>query len=733
MGSPLMTRPDGLISTLVLLTIFASAVAADDPQIPAELHFANDIVPVFSRYGCNSSGCHGKAEGQNGFRLSVFGFDPGADYVAVTQESRGRRISPTVPEQSLLLKKVSGGSPHGGGVRIRRGSFEYRLLHQWIASGAPSGRPDAPHVSRVRVEPTERVLSFRATQQLKVIAEYSDGREMDVTRHARFQSNRESIAEVDERGFVTVKETAGDVAIMAAYLESIAMFSALVPRESATVVNGGFDVPAVSEIDKCVDTKLKKLNISASPICDDATFLRRVSLDIIGRLPTPKEARSFLAETSNGKRADLVDSLLKRPEYADYWALKWSDWLRVDRQILGHQAAYSYYKWIRDSFASNKPMDQFARELVLADGPVADHPAGYFYKVAKDPGEAAAMLSQSLLGVRIDCAKCHHHPFDRWSQDDYYGMQAFFTPIGFKGTPRGESLIALRNDPTTHPRTGALIYAHPLGTPMPSSNPSGDRRLALADWLTAPANPWFARNVANRVWAHFLGRGLVEPVDDVRSTNPPTNPELLDVLANELINHKFDAQHLIRTIAGSRTYQASADVNDTNARDEQNYSRALFRRLEAEVLLDAICDATGVPEKFDGVAMGSRAVQLWDSQVSHYFLTTTGRPSRTTVCECERVTTPTVSQVLHSLNSPNLEDKLSHESGRLALLDRVYPRDAAAVVDELYLAFFSRMPTTSERDAAIKHLTAAGPDDRRTAIEDLGWSLMNSLEFVFNH
>lgn len=722
------------MSRLIVLFFAVWSIApvrGEDQVASSDPHFANDIVPILSRFGCNSSGCHGKAEGQNGFRLSVFGFDPDADYASLTQESRGRRVVPAIPEQSLLLKKISGGSPHGGGIRIPRGSFEYGLLRDWIAKGALPGRTDAPRVTGIRIEPAERIMTFRETQQLRVIAAYSDGHEVDVTRHARFQSNREGVADVDEHGLVSVKETAGDVAVMAAYLETIGMFRALVPRTSGD--DGGFDSQPASQIDRLVDAKLKKLHIVASPLCDDATYLRRVFLDVIGRLPTSGEARAFLADGTTDKRSRLVDSLFTRPEFADYWALKWSDWLRVDRQILGHQGAYAYYKWIRDSFASNKRLDQFARELIVADGPLADHPAGYFYKVAKDPGDAAAMLSQALLGIRIDCAKCHHHPFDRWSQDDYFGMQAFFTPIGFKGTPRGEMLLAVRNDSTNHPRTGAEIFAHPLGTPMPAANPTGDRRTVLADWLTAPSNPAFSRNVANRTWAHFLGRGLIEPVDDVRSTNPPTNPELLDSLAQQFSGSGFDFQQLIRAIVHSRTYQTSSSVNETNERDEQNYSRSLLRRLDAEVLLDAICDATGIPEKFDGVPAGSRAVQLWDSQVSHYFLTTTGRPSRTTVCECERVASPSVAQVLHGLNSPTLEAKLSHDAGRLATLDRSLPESNDAIVEEVYLVFLGRMPSTTEREAALKHISSSGTTNRRKAVEDVGWSLMNSLEFMFNH
>ena len=730
---------------LLMFAAMANAVAAADA--PRGLHFANDIVPVLSRFGCNASGCHGKAEGQNGFKLSVFGFDPAADYIALTQESRGRRVLPAIPEQSLLLLKVSGGSPHGGGVRILRGTDEYRLLREWIALGMPVGREDAPRVTALRIEPTEKVLAVRSMQPLKVTAIYSDGFEVDVTRHSRFQTNREAIATVDESGVVTTQDVAGDVAIMAAYSEATAVFTALVPRtvaadegkppnplpttEAAVPRPGRGDMK--NDIDRLVDAKLQKLNITASPVCDDATYLRRVTLDLIGKLPTADEARAFASDSQPDKRSRWVESLLQRPEFADYWALKWSDWLRVDRQALGHKGAYSYYKWIRDSFASNKPLDQFARELVEADGLLAEHPAGHFYKVVKDPGDAAAMLSQSLLGVRIDCAKCHHHPFDRWSQDDYYGMQAYFTPLAFKTTLRGEMLLASKNDATKHPRTGAAIFAHPLATPMPDKNPEGDRRQVLADWMTSPTNPFFARNIANRTWGLLTGRGLVEPVDDVRSTNPPTNPELLDTLARELTEHRFDFHRLLRFIVSSRTYQAATEVNDSNANDEQNYSRALLRRLDAEVLLDAICDTTGVPEKFDGVPAGVRAVQLWDSAATNYFLTTTGRPSRTTVCECERVSTPNVAQILHTLNSEDLEKKLSHETGRLARMAARFPKDDRRLVDELYMTFLARPPTPDEAAACFKHLSSAEPSQRRKAIEDLAWSLMNSLEFVFNH
>jgi len=725
-----MHRIPFVVLCLLLIVSSATGAAAADPVQPRELHFANDIVPILSRFGCNTSGCHGKAEGQNGFKLSVFGFDPDADYAALTQESRGRRVLPTIPDRSLLLLKASGGMPHGGGVRILRGTDEYRLLRDWIAAGLPVGRDDAPHVTAIKVLPSERVLAFRDRQQLQVIAQYSDGHTVDVTRHARFQSNRDGIATVDEDGEVSIQNVAGDAAIMAAYQDCNAVFSVLVPRPDTPTDQAA---PPLNDLDRLVDAKLQKLNIVPTATCDDATYLRRIHLDLIGRLPTTVEARQFLASTDPAKRSAIVDALLQRPEFADYWALKWSDWLRVDRQALGHSGAYVYYKWIRDSFATNKRIDQFARELIEANGLTSEHPAAQFYRVAKDPGDAAAMLSQALLGVRIECAKCHHHPFDRWSQDDYFGMQAFFVPLTFKPSPRGEILLATKTDVTKHPRSGATIFAHALGTPMPDANPDGDRRQVLSNWLVSTDNPYFARNIANRTWAHFLGRGIVEPVDDVRSTNPPTNPALLDALAQRLTESQFDLQQLIRLIVASRTYQASTAVNTTNQTDEQNYSRALLRRLDAEVLLDAICDATGVPEKFDGVPVGARAVQLWDSQATSYFLTTTGRPSRTTVCECERVSSPNVAQVLHTLNSPNLESKLNHDAGRIVRLLAAHPNNDGQVITELYLAFFSRLPTDDELKTALEHFARSGAEKRQTAAEDLAWSMLNSLEFSFNH
>jgi hypothetical protein len=693
-------------------------------------HFENDVTPLLNRFGCNSSGCHGNAEGQNGFKLSVFGFDPAFDYNALVKESRGRRIFVGSPDASLLLGKASGTVAHGGGVRIPRGTADYETLRGWIASGVPFGDPKAPRVISIRVEPSERQLDKNGQQQLRVIARTSAGREMDVTHHARFQSNNDALASVNAFGLVSAGDVPGEAAVMASFMGQVDIFHALMPRQDKIAAYP--KLPEHNFIDGHVHAKLKKLNIIPSELCGDAEFLRRAYLDIIGTLPTPAEARRFLSDKTADRRTKLADELLDRPEYADYWALKWADLLRVDRQALGHKRAFAFYRWIHGSLAANKPYDQFVRELLAAEGPLDQVGPANFFKVVAKPGEAASTLSQVFLGVRIACAECHHHPFDRWSQTDYYGMQAFFTPVTVKTTPAKMEYLLAGGDPvTTHPRTGEIVTAHALDAPMPEQSPAGDRRLLLARWMTSPENPWFARNLANRLWAHFLGRGLVEAVDDVRATNPPTNPELLDALATCLVQNKFDVKQAVRAITASRTYQRSARPNATNEKDEQNYSRALFRRLDAEVLLDMVSQATGVKEKFHGLPSGYRAVQLWDSKVSHYFLKVFGRPVRASACECERNHMPSVSQVLHLLNAPEIHDKLTHEAGTIARLCRT-AKDDAALVDELYLTFYSRLPGDRERSVAVDYLRR-DPSKRREAAEDLAWSLLNSLEFLFNH
>ena len=701
-------------------------------------NFENDIVPILSRLGCNASGCHGKAEGQNGFKLSVFGFDPPADHAALTRESRGRRVFPAAPEQSLLLTKMAGLVPHGGGVRARRDSEDYRTVRDWIAAGSPFGAASDPKVVSIRVEPRERRLVLHGTQQLRVTARYSDGRELDVTAHAKFQSNNEALAAVSVEGLVTAGESPGDVAVMTAYLGSVDVFRALIPRADrlgAKLKSAAGEIGTVDSLDDRIDgpvlRKLKKLNIEPSGLCTDSEYVRRAYLDVIGTLPTADETRRFLADRNPARRANLIDELLSRPEYADFWALKWSDLLRVDREKLGHKRAFAFYRRIRDLVAEGAPLDRFAREIVAAEGPLDEVGPANFFKVASQPGEAAGSLAQVFLGVRIACAECHHHPYDKWAQDDYYGMKAFFAPLVVKPGPRGEALLAQGEAVAINPRTGRKVFPRPLGA-NPSTVASGeDPREALADWLVSADNPYFARNLANRYWAHFLGRGLVEPVDDFRDTNPPSNPELLDSLAKILLKNRFDARALIRSIAGSATYQRSSHPNETNRDDEQNNSRATLRRVEAEVLLDMVCGTTGVAEKFPGVPAGVRAIGLWDSKTTHYFLRLFGRPARVTTCSCERNAEPGVGQVLHLLNSPAIQAKLTHEAGSIARLVRRLADDNA-LADELYLTFLSRFPSHEERDVATLYLSH-DPARRRQAAEDLAWSLLNSIEFLFNH
>lgn len=736
-----------LVAGLSIFSVGTAAEAAAPTSTKRHFNFENDITPILTRYSCNYSGCHGKAEGQNGFKLSVFGFDARADFDALTKEGRGRRVLLSAPEKSLLLTKASGGVPHGGGVRIDVGSREYNMLRDWIGAGIPFGSEEDPKVASIRMEPRERLLELKATQPLKVVARYTDGREEDVTELARFQTNNETVATVDEVGLVTIGDVPGQAAVMAAYNGQVDVFSALVPQ--APLPPTAKKPTATNFIDGLVNKKLERLNIEAAGACDDATYLRRVTLDLIGTLPTAEEARDFLADKRPNKRALVVEDLFQRPEFADFWSLQWSDLLRVDRETLGHKVAHDYYEWIRASFADNKPFDQFARELLTADGPLAEQPQGAFYEVVKKPGDRAATLSQVLLGVRIACAECHHHPHDRWSQTDYYGMTAYFAQLTQKPTPRGPSIAARGNPETKHPRTGEVVVAYPLGETMPVqpkidptapkppvvpvslTKTNEDRRVQLAAWMTKPENPFFAKNISNRLWAHFLGRGLVEPVDDVRATNPPSNPELLDALSAHLVKNKYDVRELMRTIIASAAYQRTTEPTSGNERDEQNYSRALFKRMSAEVLLDAVCQTTGVPEKFNGTPMGSRAIQLWDSRAAHYFLRIFGRPLRATACSCERSAAPNVSQVLHLLNSPEIEQKLDHAGGRIKhLVDTI--SDDKRLVDELYLSFYARYPSDAERQAAFDLLNRSGAK-RREAAEDLAWSLLNTLEFTFNH
>lgn len=697
--------------------------------IPPLETFEQNIMPLLSRHQCNSSGCHGKAEGQNGFKLSVFGSDPDQDFEAVVREGRGRRVFAGSPENSLFVRKMSGGIFHGGGARIPPNHPDYITVLRWLDGGAMQTDPTRPAVVSIRMESPFATMSLQSSKKLLVFAKYGDGSEKEVTAHARFFSNHESLAGVDMHGLVTASNTPGEAAIIATYLNKTAVFRALLPRPASPI---RMDVTGGNWIDKPIVDKLTTLRIPPSGQCSDAEFCRRVYLDIVGVLPTPIQAREFLARPAANKRAELVNELLSRPEYADLWSLVWSDILRVDAQALGSKQAYAYYRWIHRGMEASKPLDVMAKEILSAQGALADHPEGSIFKVVTKPGEMAGAAAQVFLGVRITCAECHHHPFDKWSQEDYLGMQSFFTGVQFKNLGKKDVLIGGQTAPGTNPRAKAKVFAHALGQPVPDKQPQGDARIQLADWVTRPDNPYFARNMANRIWAHFMGHGLVEPVDDIRETNPPTHPELLDGLAKHLVNSRFDTRELIRAITSSQAYQRSSSPIPGNEGDEWNYSRFPLKGMLAEVLLDAISQATGVPEAFEGYPQGTRAVQLWDSRQKHYFLKIHGRPVRISSCSCERQKEGGVARVLHELNSPLLQRKLAHEQGRVAQL-AASPAPDESKVDELYLAFLSRLPDAKEKKLALEFLSKSRDGSHREKLEDLAWGLMNSLEFLFNH
>jgi hypothetical protein len=696
---------------------------------PAPIAFDTQVVPILSKAGCNSGGCHGKAEGQNGFKLSVFGFDPHADYQALVMEGRGRRLFPAAPEQSLFLRKATAQMAHGGGRKIVPGSLPYQRLLRWIEEGSQRiGDDKSSAITAIGVEPEQQVLSFRGTQQLRVTAIDAAGRRRCVTTEAEYASNAASIADVDRRGWIQASDVPGEAAVLARFMGHVAVCRVTIPRPGVRFARP----PEANFVDRLVWDKLERLGIAPSELADDATFLRRVYFDTIGTLPTAAEARAFLASTDPGKRARLINQLLERPEYADYWTMRWADILRVDRDKVTPQGGVGMSRWLRRQFAENRPYDAFVRDILTVRGDtLAEGPAA-FYKVLDTPEELSRSVSQLFLGVRIACAQCHHHPTERWAQDDYYALAGFFTGVSRKKLPSGsDALFAGPGVDLQHPRTGKPVPARGLGAAPADFAKGPDRRRALAEWMTAPDNPFFASAIANRLWAHYFGRGLVEPIDDLRATNPATNEPLLAELAKHLRALKYDLRAFARTLLNSRVYQLTARTNASNASDEQNFSHAAHKALPAEVLLDAICQVTGVPEKFNGWPEGYRAIQVWDNRMPSYFFRIFGRPVRASVCECERSQEPSIAQALHLMNSPEIADKIRARTGTARrLTDSIKaPRD---VVDELYLATLARYPSDRER-AVMLDVFAQSGDDRRAAVEDVLWALVNSKEFLYNH
>ena len=709
-------------------------VTVEKFAVERRVNFANDVLPVLTKSGCNSGGCHGKQGGQNGFALSLFGFETKLDYEAIVEQARGRRVFPLAPAESLLLTKATGETVHGGGVRIEKDSDSYRLLLRWINQGMPKGTTNDPVARSIEVFPRERLIDAKAQQQLRVVARFSDGSAADVTRHAEYKSQQPDILAVEHHGAVSTLDHTGEGAIMVRYqgLVDVARVSVPYNRHLPDAAFAHFK-PA-NFVDELVLAKWKKLGIAPSENCTDEEFIRRASLDAIGTLPTPAEVRAFAADAAPDKRAKLVDRLLERNEYADYWAGYWGDLLRNKRRN-GEQAkrgTFAFAAWIRDAFAQNLPYDQFVRGIVTAQGNISDSPPVVWYREVRNQVHLVNDTSQLFLGTRVACANCHNHPYERITQNDYWALAAFFARMGNKsGEVSGENAIFVKKDgEVSQPRSGKRMKPKGLLGAEFEHVRGEDSRVKLADWMAQPENPFFAKAVVNRIWARYLGVGLVESVDDMRVTNPPSNPPLLDALARDFIAHKFDLKHLQRTIMSSRTYGLSSAPTSENATDRQNYARYLPKRLPAEALLDAVDVVTGTREKHPGFPLGTRAIELPDESVSSYFLDVFGRSRRESPCECERVTAPTLAQTLHLMNSPEVQGKISGENGTVATLLKSKQTDAQ-IIEELYLRAYARVPNDEELKAATHRL--ATTKDRRALLEDFTWMLLNSKEFVFNH
>lgn len=727
-----LVRPLGNGVAKVLITVgelhTSISVAVKRLNNPEKISFQHEIIPILTKARCNSGGCHGKAEGQNGFKLSIFGFDAQTDFEAIVSASRGRRIAVTTPINSLLIQKATARIPHGGAQAILPDSDRERRLMRWIAEGAQYQSEDEvlPEIVRLEVEPQEHTLLASESQQLRVSTIDSWGRRQCVTSDCEFESNAASIADVDARGLIQASSIPGEAAILVRHLGHVTTCRITLPRLQQSI-----ERPVeVNFIDTLAWRKLQRLGIPPSELCDDATFLRRASLDVIGTLPTTDQARAFLSDSATDKRQRLIDELLERDEYADYWTMKWLDILRADALTISPQGAVAMQRWLHRFFAENRPYDKWSTELLTVQGNTSAEGPGSFYKVLNKPDEAARSVSQLLLGVRIECAQCHHHPSERWTQTDYVALAGFFTGLSQKKLPNGEqALIARGGKDLPHPRSGELVPARVLGGKPADFSNIQDRRQVLAAWLTEKENPYFAKAIANRMWAHYFGRGLIEPIDDIRETNPATNPALLDALADHMRRLDYDLKAFTRTLLNSRLYQASSQTLSNNADDQQNFSHYLQKPLKAEVLLDAINQSAGVNEEFNGWPTGYRAIQVWDNHMPSYFFRIFGRPVRATVCECERSDEPSIAQALHLLNAPELFQKLSHRHGRARRLSdsQLTPTE---VIEELYLSTLARKPSEAERDLM---LPAFNELDRRAATEDVLWSLMNSKEFLFNH
>jgi hypothetical protein len=719
-----------------------ATVRVKDSQTPYNWSFRNDVIPVMTKVGCNQGACHGALAGKNGFKLTLRGYDPDVDYDTLTRQSLGRRIDPGEPARSLMLLKPTMAVPHGGGRRFGTDSLEYKILSGWIAQGMPKPHDDDPLVTALEVFPAAARLAPGAEQQLMVQAKYSDGRVRDVTKWVKFNSSDEGVASVDDLGHVKMNGS-GQAAITLYYSSRVLYARVSVPFPNRVEAATYEKFPRHNYIDDLVLDKWKTLNIAPSPVADDSTFIRRAYIDAAGILPTAEEVEDFLADKARDKREKLIDKLLDRDEFVDYWAYKWSDLLLVSSRKLRANAMWSFYYWIRDSVKKDKPWDQFAREIYTSSGNTRQNGALNYFVIHKDPIDIAENATQAFLGQRLTCARCHNHPLEKWTQKQYYQFANLFSRVGEKnGAEPGDIVVfAKASGNINHPRLLKPLAPTPLdGAPMSLESPE-DRRIHFAKWLTSPDNAYFQRAIVNRVWGNFMGRGIVDPVDDVRATNPASNEELFNALCKDFVAHRFDVKYLIRTIMNSAVYQLSAEANATNQNDNKYYSKYIVKRPAAEVLLDAMSQVTGVPAQFSGYPAGTRALQLPDTQVRSEFLTSFGRPPRVLCDAAERSSAPSVAQALHVINGGTLNKKLMAPDAYPALSIKLGLSDSR-ILDHLFLSAYSRYPTDAEKQpmlAALRQVrTTAGPVDvqreaRRQALEDMMWAMLTSKEFLFNY
>ncbi len=699
--------------------------AAEDPPISFKL----DVMPVFMKAGCNSGSCHGAARGKDGFRLSLFGFDPDGDYQRITREVAGRRINRAIPAESLLIEKAVGKVPHTGGTRFSEDSEYCATLIRWLESGAPNDPGEVPEVVSVEIYPQRAVLDGKdATQQLTVRAKYADGTDRDVTSLAYFMSNNDNSAAVSQEGLVTA-DNRGEAFIMARFgTHTVGAHYIVLPKGLEFQWQ---EVPENNYIDTLMNNKFRKLRIQPSELCSDEEFLRRATIDIIGMVPTVEEFHRFMNDPDPNKREKLVDELLDRKEFVEMWVMKWAELLQIrTTQTVSYKSALRYFNWVQQQLEENVPMDQMVQKLLSANGGTFANAATNYYQNETDTLKVAENVAQVFMGMRIQCAQCHNHPFDRWTMDDYFSFAAFFAQIGRKPGEDPREIIVFNSGSgeVSNPVTGRVMAPKFLGGAIPDVQ-GKDRREVLAKWLASPDNPYFAKNLANIVWAHFMGRGIIHEVDDVRVSNPAVNPELLEELGNRFTSYNYDFKKLVRDICTSRTYQLSTQTNETNATDDRNFSHATLRRMRAEVLLDVITQVTDTKNKFQGLPLGARAVQISDGQTTNYFLTTFGRATRETVCSCEVVMSPNLSQALHLLNGETVNQKI--QEGQLIARRLQENKTPEEIVEELYIRCLCRLPTDKER-AEIAAILAEQPDKQK-ALEDVFWALLNSREFLFNH